>query len=39
VTFRSTPHGRAVQNRLVMDAAEDAWSQMQAWFKKYKVLG
>jgi len=21
------------------EAAEDAWSQMQAWFKKYKVLG
>jgi carboxymethylenebutenolidase len=21
------------------DAAEDAWSQMQAWFRKYKVLG
>jgi carboxymethylenebutenolidase len=21
------------------EAAEDAWSQMQAWFKKYKLLG
>jgi dienelactone hydrolase len=20
------------------EAAEDAWNQMQAWFKKYKVL-
>ena len=21
------------------EAAEDAWNQMQAWFRKYKVLG
>ena len=21
------------------DAADDAWNQMQAWFRKYKVLG
>jgi dienelactone hydrolase len=21
------------------DAAEDGWNQMQAWFRKYKVLG
>jgi carboxymethylenebutenolidase len=40
-TYPGAPHGfhadyRASYRR---EAAEDAWSRMQAWFKKYKVLG
>jgi len=40
-TYPGAPHGfhadyRASYRR---EAAEDAWSRMQAWFKKYTVLG
>jgi len=35
------PHGFHADYRASYrkDAAEDAWSRMQAWFRKYKVLG
>jgi carboxymethylenebutenolidase len=39
--YPGAPHGFHADYRSSYrkEAAEDAWSQMQAWFKKYKVLG
>jgi carboxymethylenebutenolidase len=39
--YPGAPHGFHADYRASYrkDAAEDGWSQMQAWFKKYKVLG
>ncbi|WOH68887.1 dienelactone hydrolase family protein [Bradyrhizobium sp. BWA-3-5] len=39
--YPGAPHGFHADYRpsYRKDAAEDAWSQMQAWFKKYAVLG
>src|ERR1700759_540572 len=39
--YPGAPHGFHADYRASYrkDAAEDAWNQMQAWFKKYKVLG
>ena len=39
--YPGAPHGFHADYRASYrkEAAEDAWSQMQAWFKKYKVLG
>jgi dienelactone hydrolase len=39
--YPGAPHGFHADYRASYrkQAAEDAWSQMQAWFKKYKVLG
>jgi carboxymethylenebutenolidase len=39
--YPGTPHGFHADYRASYrkEAAEDAWSQMQAWFRKYKVLG
>jgi carboxymethylenebutenolidase len=39
--YPGAPHGFHADYRASYrkDAAEDAWSRMQAWFKKYKVLG
>jgi carboxymethylenebutenolidase len=39
--YPGAPHGFHADYRSSYrkDAAEDGWSQMQAWFKKYKVLG
>jgi carboxymethylenebutenolidase len=38
--YPGAPHGFEADYRASYrkDAAEDAWKQMQAWFKKYKVL-
>src|SRR6188472_1975614 len=38
--YPGAPHGFHADYRpsYRKDAAEDAWSQMQAWFKKYRVL-
>jgi carboxymethylenebutenolidase len=38
--YPGAPHGFHADYRASYrkEAAEDAWSQMQAWFKKYKVL-
>jgi dienelactone hydrolase len=33
---KATPTKRSSQAK---EAAEDGWNNMQAWFKKYKVLG
>ena len=30
---------RRLPAELSQEAAEDAWGEMQSWFKKYKVLG
>jgi dienelactone hydrolase len=32
-------HPCRLPRELSQEAAENAWSQMQAWFKKYNVLG
>ena len=39
--YPGAPHGFHADYRpsYRKEAAEDAWNQMQAWFKKYKVLG
>ena len=39
--YPGAPHGFHADYRQSYrkEAAEDAWNQMQAWFKKYKVLG
>jgi carboxymethylenebutenolidase len=39
--YPGAPHGFHADYRASYrkEAAEDAWSQMQAWFKKYQVLG
>lgn len=39
--YPGPPHGFHADYRASYrkDAAEDAWSQMQACFRKYKVLG
>ena len=39
--YPGAPHGFVADYRpsYRKDAAEDAWKQMQAWFRKYKVLG
>ena len=39
--YPGAPHGFHADYRASYrkEAAEDAWSQMQAWFKKYNVLG
>lgn len=39
--YPGAPHGFHADYRpsYRQDAAEDAWAQMQAWFKKYGVLG
>ena len=39
--YPGAPHGFHADYRASyrQDAAEDAWNQMIAWFKKYKVLG
>jgi len=39
--YPGAPHGFRADYRASCrkEAAEDAWSRMQAWFKKYKVLG
>jgi carboxymethylenebutenolidase len=39
--YPGAPHGFHADYRpsYRKEAAEDGWSQMQAWFKKYKVLG
>ena len=39
--YPGAPHGFEADYRpsYRKDAAEDAWTQMQAWFRKYKVLG
>jgi carboxymethylenebutenolidase len=39
--YPGAPHGFHADYRASyrMGAAEDGWSQMQAWFRKYKVLG
>jgi carboxymethylenebutenolidase len=39
--YPGAPHGFHADYRSSYrkEAAEDAWSQMQAWFKKYNVLG
>jgi carboxymethylenebutenolidase len=39
--YPAAPHGFHADYRTSYrkDAAEDAWGQMQGWFRKYKVLG
>jgi carboxymethylenebutenolidase len=39
--YPGAPHGFHADYRpsYRKEAAEDAWNQMQAWLKKYKVLG
>jgi carboxymethylenebutenolidase len=39
--YSGAPHGFHADYRASYrkEAAEDAWSQMQSWFRKYKVLG
>src|ERR1700759_2011741 len=39
--YPGAPHGFHADYRASYrkEAADDAWNQMQAWFKKYKVLG
>jgi len=39
--YPAAPHGFHADYRASYrkEAAEDGWNQMQAWFKKYKVLG
>ena len=39
--YPGAPHGFHADYRpsYRKDAADDAWNQMQAWFRKYKVLG
>ena len=39
--YPAAPHGFHADYRpsYRKEAADDAWNQMQAWFKKYKVLG
>jgi carboxymethylenebutenolidase len=39
--YPGAPHGFHADYRASYrkDAADDGWSQMQAWFKKFKVLG
>ena len=39
--YPGAPHGFHADYRpsYRKDAADDAWNEMQAWFKKYKVLG
>jgi carboxymethylenebutenolidase len=39
--YPGAPHGFHADYRASYrkEAAEDAWSRMQAWFKTYKVLG
>jgi len=40
-TFPGAPHGFHADYRQSYrkEAAEAAWNEMQAWFKKYNVLG
>src|SRR5271169_5831632 len=40
-SIRGAPHGFHADYRATYrkEAAEDGWNQMQAWLKKYKVLG
>ena len=39
--YPAAPHGFHADYRASYrkEAAEDGWSSMQSWFKKYKVLG
>jgi carboxymethylenebutenolidase len=39
--YPGAPHGFHADYRASYrkEAAEDAWSRMQAWFRKYQVLG
>jgi carboxymethylenebutenolidase len=39
--YPGAPHGFHADYRASyrQEAAEDGWSRMQAWFKKYNVLG
>jgi carboxymethylenebutenolidase len=39
--YPGAPHGFHADYRASYrkEAAEDAWNRMQAWFRKYKVLG
>ncbi len=39
--YPGAPHGFHADYRpsYRKEAADDAWNQMQAWFRKYKVLG
>jgi carboxymethylenebutenolidase len=39
--YPASPHGFHADYRASYrkEAAEDGWKEMQAWFKKYKVLG
>jgi len=39
--YPGAPHGFHADYRSSyrQEAAEDAWNQMQAWLRKYKVLG
>jgi carboxymethylenebutenolidase len=39
--YPAAPHGFHADYRASYrkDAAEDAWNQMQSWFRKYGVLG
>jgi carboxymethylenebutenolidase len=39
--YPGAPHGFEADYRpsYRKDAAEDAWNQMQSWFRKHKVLG
>ena len=39
--YPAAPHGFHADYRACYrkDAAEDAWNQMQSWFRKYGVLG
>jgi carboxymethylenebutenolidase len=39
--YSGAPHGFHADYRASYrkEAADDAWSQMQSWFRKYKVLG
>jgi carboxymethylenebutenolidase len=39
--YPGAPHGFHADYRASYrkEAADDAWAQMQAWFKKFKVLG
>ena len=39
--YPGAPHGFHADYRASYrkEAAEDAWNRMQAWFKKYNVLG
>jgi carboxymethylenebutenolidase len=37
-SYPGAPHGFVADYRPSKEAAEDAWNQMIAWFKKYNVL-